>query len=274
MENHPPEAEHTVVAELSAGRFHETAAYATWRSRGTPDWLLVYTLAGHGRFGYSGGELVTSEHDIVLIRPRTPHDYGTARDALTWGLLWCHFQPPAEWRDLLDWPEAAPGIMRLSAETPSSQSSIIAAMDRVYRRSHGPLRRRVRFAMNALEECLLWCDIINPRAASARMDPRVHHAIDYLLRNIARKVSIAEVADATDLSVSRLAHLFQEHVGQSPQQFLETERLDRARQLLRVSGQPIQTIAIELGFDNAFYFSRRFKHHFAMSPREYRRRQG
>lgn len=268
------ETPHTVQAELMAGRFHENQSYATWRSRGTVDWLLIYTLAGRGRFGYPGGEFTTVEHDIVLIRPHAPHDYGTAAGFDTWDLVWAHFQPPVEWRELLDWPEAAPGVLRLHVDAAPIRANIIAALDKTNRYSHGPLRRRMRFAVNALEQALLWCDTVNPRAASAKMDPRVHVAIDYLLSHIAEKVSVADVADASGLSVSRIAHLFQEQVGQTPQQFLETERLDRARQLLRVSDQPIHAIAAGLGFESAFYFSRRFKHHFGLSPRDYRARQG
>ncbi|HEY3331384.1 MAG TPA: helix-turn-helix domain-containing protein [Capsulimonadaceae bacterium] len=274
MSNPTRETQHSLILELSAGRFHEDATYATWRTNGTPDWLLVYSLAGHGRFGFEGGEIVTDEHDVVLIRPRVPHDYGTAHGAERWDLLWTHFHPPAEWRDLLDWPEVAPGIMRLQVESVTVQSNVIGALDKMHRHSHGPLRRRLRFAVNSLEQALLWLDTVNPRAASAKMDPRIHSAIDYMLRNIGRKVTVTEVAESCDLSVSRLAHLFQEQVGQSPQQFLETERLDRARQLLRVSDQAIQIISAGLGFDNAFYFSRRFKHRFSMSPREYRQKQG
>ena len=273
MELTREESPTTPVAELVAGRFHENPSYATWRTHGTTDWLLVYTLSGSGRFGYLGGEVVTHEHDIVLIRPRTPHDYGTAHGAAKWDLLWSHFHPPTEWRDLLDWPEEAPGIMTLHADAAIAQSNIIASLDKAYRTSHGSLRRRTRFAMNALELTLLWCDTINPRASSARFDSRVHLAIDYMLANIGSKVNVADVAEACGLSTSRIAHLFQAQVGQSPQQYLEMERLNRARQLLRISDYPIQDISGDLGFDNAFYFSRRFKHHFGMSPRDYRQMQ-
>ncbi len=267
------ENDYRALNEIFPGRFVETGSYATWRSKGTADWLLIYTLGGSGRFGLRDGEFVTKPHDIVLIKPRTLHDYGTAIGSAEWDLLWAHFQPRAEWRDLLDWPEVGADVMRLSIDDPALQHKIIHALDEAEKLSHGPLRRRLKFGMNALEQALLWCDTSNPRASSAKLDPRIHEAIGYLMAHIGEKVLIADVADACGLSVSRLAHLFQEQVGESPQHFLENERLTRARQMLSVSDQPIQNIAADLGFESAFYFSRRFRLHTGLSPRAFRARQ-
>jgi AraC family transcriptional regulator of arabinose operon len=270
MEIHREETSYHTTAEIFTGRFTEGPSYGTWRSRGTADWLLMYTLAGHGRVGFGTGEIVTSAHEAVIIKPRTLHDYGTAHGATGWTLLWAHFQPRPEWRELLDWPEEAPGLMRLTIPNAETQLPLVAALEKANRYAHGPLRRRTMFAMNALEQTLLLCDTVNPRAESAKLDPRVHAAIEYLMSHIADKVLIADIASACGLSESRLAHLFQEQVGQSPQRFLESERLSRARQMLNVTDTPIQNIAADLGFESAFYFSRRFRQSTGISPRAYR----
>src|SRR5688572_24190246 len=86
------------------GHFRTRDDYAAWRPGGTNDYLLVYTVAGNGYFA-SADEAVyeTSAGDLVLVRPRTHHDYGTPRGG-KWELLWAHFTPRGEWTDLLDWP--------------------------------------------------------------------------------------------------------------------------------------------------------------------------
>ena len=53
--NRKIEERHPEVVHLVTGHFHETAGYATWRARGTTDWLLIATLGGGGRFGHAGG---------------------------------------------------------------------------------------------------------------------------------------------------------------------------------------------------------------------------
>jgi len=46
----------------------------------------------------------------------------------------------------------------------------------------------------------------------------------------------------------------------------------RARQLLDVTDATIAEIAHEVGYADAFYFSRHFRRHHGMSPSEYRDR--
>jgi AraC family transcriptional regulator of arabinose operon len=57
----------------------------------------------------------------------------------------------------------------------------------------------------------------------------------------------------------------------TPGQFLELQRLNRAKQLLELTPRTIQAIASEVGFDNPFYFTQRFKRQTGLSPRDYRR---
>ena len=46
----------------------------------------------------------------------------------------------------------------------------------------------------------------------------------------------------------------------------------RAKQRLERTSDSVQQIALEIGFDDPLYFSRRFKHRVGVSPREYRER--
>jgi AraC family transcriptional regulator, arabinose operon regulatory protein len=78
------------------------------------------------------------------------------------------------------------------------------------------------------------------------------------------------VANACNLSVSRLAHLFRAQVGLSPMQFLERERLERAKSLLELTPRQVGEIAREVGFEDAFHFSKRFRRWTGSSPRAFR----
>ena len=125
-------------------------------------------------------------------------------------------------------------------------------------------------AMNALEKVLLLCDGVNPRSEQSCLDSRVLQAMDYLCQNLSQAVTLDRLAHHCGLSISRLAHLFREQVGQTPHQFLEMQRMTRARQLLNLTQQPVSAIAAETGFPDLFHFSKRFKHHLGLSPRNYR----
>lgn len=264
---------HQTTASLVTGHFFQTGGYAAWRERGTDDWLLIYTLGGRGRFGHRGGQMRAEPGDMVLLRPGTLHDYGVEPELRRWELLWTHFQPRPAWHEWLIWPEIAPGLMRIQLEDTALRERAVAHLWEAHRLATGALPRREMFALNALEASLLWCDAQNPLSAQARLDSRVREAMDYLCRNLDAKITLETLASASHLSVSRFAHLFREQAGMTPQQFLERQRLSRARQLLERTGQTVQAIAAEVGFDNPFYFTLRFKKHTGLSPRDYRKRE-
>lgn len=99
---------------LIAGHFVEGANYNTWRPQGTRDYLLLLTITGQGRIGWANGETRINAGEVCLLRPGASHDYGTAPGADRWELLWTHFLPRPHWFALLDWPEIAPEVCRLT----------------------------------------------------------------------------------------------------------------------------------------------------------------
>ncbi len=256
----------TSVLELLTGHFHQGSGYRIIRREGVGDWLLIATASGRGRFGHAEGELVAVPGDWVLIRPGTPHDYGVEASLKQWELVWAHFQPRAHWLAWLNWPVAGPGIVKLSLGGDAALDQFRA----VHRLFTSDLRRSEAFAMNALEALLLECDRHNPLATTSSHDERIGRAMAYLERNLARKVTLADVAGSVGLSTSRLAHLFREQSGQTPQQYLEGLRMQRATELLRRTGFSIKQIADAVGFESQFYFSQRFKARTHQSPSSFR----
>lgn len=259
------------AGKLTMGLFRMKKNYARWRENGAPGWLLVYTLDGMGRFGHAQGDLLVKKGDLVLIAPRVRNDYGLESTLKRWDLLWAYFFPRTDWLALLKWPEVAPGLQRLHLSNPPTRNQIVKQLAEAHRLHNGPQRRSEMLAMNALEKVLLLCDAINPRSEQPAMDARILQAMDFLCQNLSQSVTLTQLARRCGLSVSRLAHLFREQVGQTPHQFLEMHRMSRARQLLELTQQPVNAIAAEAGFPDLFHFSKRFKHHLGQSPRNYRK---
>ena len=252
--------------QLLAGHFHEGSSYGIYRHEGVGDWLLIATVSGKGRFVHEGGELITGPGDWVLIRPGTPHGYGVEASLKRWELLWTHFQPRPHWLPWLDWPSVSPGLYKLAI----GEGRTMDRFRDVYRHFTGDLRHSEAYAMNALEALLLDCDRQNPLAEMSNYDARIRRAMDYLERNLSRKVTLADIAAAVGLSPSRLAHLFRAQSGLTPQQYLEGLRMQRASELLKRTGLSIKVIADSVGFDSPFYFSHRFKARTGQSPRHFR----
>ena len=269
----PVETAAPVVAPIVTGHFREDPDYATWRAQGTRDWLLILTLGGAARFGRAhGGDLPVGPGEVVLLRPGTRHDYGTRPGAAGWELLWTHFLPRAHWLDWLGWPEAAPGLLRLDLNgDPAALENVTRCLADMHRLATGAQPRRDQFALNALEEALLWCDAANPRSAQTKLDARVRSAMEFLLKNLRETVPMGALARHVGLSISRLGHLFRQQVGLTPQQFVERERITRAKQLLELTSRTVAAVAQEVGYENPFYFTLRFKKHTGLSPTNWRK---
>jgi AraC family transcriptional regulator of arabinose operon len=272
-----PERKETVppqVRHLVTGHFRSGPEYSTWRPHGTQDWLLIYTLSGGAVFGHAVGAIEFHPRDLALLRPGAMHDYRTSPSAGTWELLWAHFHPRPHWIPWLDWPEVAPGLMRLTIPTDEAEQEILAQFFQAHRQATGAQRNADAFAMLALEEIILRCDAFNPRSAEAILDERVRLAMDYMRQNLGSEASLPVLAEIAGMSASRLSHLFREQVGVSPMRYLEIQRLDRAKQLLELTTRSVQSISAEVGFESPFYFTLRFKRQTGLSPRTFRGARG
>lgn len=264
------EAKHPRVNRMIGGVFREGAGYATWRTAGTDDFLLIHTISGAGRFGSGDEELAVTAGDAVLVSPGVRHDYATARGAEFWELAFAHFHPRVEWMPLLDWP-AAPGGIGLIRTEGDVDRRVIAALRRSARVRFGSTVREELFGVNSLEEALLWLDTQNPRRT--RTDERVLRVIEHVGAHLAETLDVARLAEVAHLSPSRLTHLFQEHVGISPRTYIERERMLVAGQLLDLTNRSVASIAREVGWDDPLYFSQRFRRFAGVSPSAYRERR-
>ncbi len=261
---------HRAVQTLMTGHFIERSGYFAYRPKGTSDYLLVYTLAGLGRFGTSDGrEHLVKPYDLVLIAPGIFQDYSVELSKLHWEFLWSHFQPRADWLDLLDWPEIEPGMMRISVPD-AMQQEVSTCFRRVHQSamSSGPLRDRVAF--NALEALLLLCEQLNPNRSAHCVDQRLRKVMDHVIRNLEKRLTLENLSEIAGLSVSRLGHRFRELMGVSPMVYIERQRMERAKQLLVMTGLSIKEISHHVGYDSQFYFSLRFKKATDTSPTSYR----
>lgn len=95
----------------------------------------------------------------------------------------------------------------------------------------------------------------------------VLHALD---TDPAAGHSRESMAKLAHLSPSRFAAVFKEAVGLAPVDYLLKLRLQRAQQLLLDRDLSVEHVAVQVGYRDAFYFSRLFKAHHGMSPRGYR----
>ncbi|XUY28710.1 AraC family transcriptional regulator [Agrobacterium sp. rho-8.1] len=111
---------------------------------------------------------------------------------------------------------------------------------------------------------------------TVKKTPALSRAHEIMAKTILRdslegEVSIAEVAEACNLSRGYFIRAFREATGMTPYQWLLNQRIDRARDLIRASNISLAEIAVACGFADQSHFTRVFSSVVGTSPGSWRR---
>nr|WP_246544736.1 GlxA family transcriptional regulator [Ancylobacter dichloromethanicus] len=102
-------------------------------------------------------------------------------------------------------------------------------------------------------------------------DPTLARAVRLMETAIEQPLGIAAVANRLGVSSRQLERLFQRHLGVSPAAYQLRLRLERARELLRLSPLPVTDVGLACGFQSAAHFSTAYARHFGRPPSRERR---
>ncbi len=85
------------------------------------------------------------------------------------------------------------------------------------------------------------------------------------------KISFPELAELSGISEKYFFRIFKEFTGQTPTEYVNCMRIDRACYEMTVNKLSVTDAAYESGFNELSYFSRVFKRFKGMTPGEYKR---
>ena len=95
---------------------------------------------------------------------------------------------------------------------------------------------------------------------------------EYIGQNLHKQLNLNEVSAIFGYSPKYMSVLFAKHADCSFAQFVNNKKIELAKKLLEDGDAKIYEISDNLGFESAFYFSKVFKKHTGLSPREFVRR--
>ncbi len=98
----------------------------------------------------------------------------------------------------------------------------------------------------------------------------VKQIIAYLHQNYASALNRQHIARFVGVSERYLSEIFKQEIGLSPWEVLNRFRIQRARELLKMTDDSITDIAAQVGFDDPSYFGRVFNQQVGLSPKQYR----
>jgi AraC-like DNA-binding protein len=96
-------------------------------------------------------------------------------------------------------------------------------------------------------------------------------ARDLVDSRYAEPLDLAALAREAHVSPRHFSRSFRRTFGETPHQYLLTRRMERARHLLRTTGDSVAEVCLAVGYASVGSFTTTFRRHVGMTPTAYRR---
>ncbi|HEX3812259.1 MAG TPA: AraC family transcriptional regulator [Mycobacteriales bacterium] len=99
----------------------------------------------------------------------------------------------------------------------------------------------------------------------------LHRLLTWIDAHLTDPITLAGLAALAHRGTTTVNRLFHRHLGLSPMTWVAGRRIDLARRLLSTTHLTVGQVATACGIADPYYFSRLFKEHTGMAPRDWRR---
>lgn len=130
--------------------------------------------------------------------------------------------------------------------------------------------------LGSLEDILAWlnsfcekvCGLLTDRKEK-RSDKLVYMAKRYIHEHYQEKLTLSDIADHLRISSGHLSTTFSRYMNRTVSDYIAEVKIEHAKELIDSGQYLIYEIADQLGFENAYYFSKVFKKVVGISPKNY-----
>lgn len=105
-------------------------------------------------------------------------------------------------------------------------------------------------------------------------DPDIARCQEWVAEHYRHEAPVAAMARISGLAERTFQRRFAQATGRAPLEYVHTLRLEEAKQMLEAGNEPVEAIALEVGYQDAGFFGRLFRRKVGLSPAQYRRRFG
>lgn len=196
--------------------------------------------------------------DFFLIPPNTPGEPHVDQPV---GHLYMHFSTQEPYASI------APEIFHypLTRDIQNLVTGLVGGIKRQQNDSQ-------HFRMKALALIhLALTRIPANRLLPHRADDRIDRVLEHITTHLAAGLSNANLARIAGLHTNAFTRLFRNVVGESPQRYINTKRIDRACTMLHNTAISMEEAAASLGFCDRYHFSRVFKQRRGIGPAAFQR---
>lgn len=252
----------------SLGYYPKAEGHYTNRKKGLPENFLFFCVDGLGWYKLGDKQYEVKPNEFFILPQNVSHGYGSS-DEKPWSIYWIHFGG-----ELLPYFNTMFSVQTHFKPFPiKSSNDIYSAFSKIYKTLElGYSIDNLMFANMCLFHFLSFF-IYNSKHYTVNQQDTVNcvdSAILYMQEHVDENISLNDLSKHYNYSPSRFSSLFKQKTGYAPIDYFIQMKMQKASQQLDFTHQPVKEIAINLGFDDPYYFSRRFSKIIGMSPTKYR----
>lgn len=249
------------------GYYPHAVGHDRERPHGATEFIFLYCIDGEGTIEMNGEVYVLKANTFFIIPKNTPHRYYSSARA-PWSIYWLHFSGTNSRkiyeRSLID-GEFHVHAIPFEQDRIRSFDQIFTTLDRSFSSRDMEM---MNFQLLYFVISFIYYREIDPAAYSIDM---VSNSIGFMKKNLDKKLSITELADEQNLSISHYLRSFKAKTGQSPIAYFNQLKVQQSCQYLYFTDRNIKEICTLLGIDDQYYFSRLFTKLIGTSPSAYRK---
>lgn len=256
----------------SMGYFPKADGHFIERTSGCGEYLLIYCTKGEGWFVLDNKKYIVPENHFFILPAEQSHQYGSS-DQAPWSIYWAHFKGvKASYIS-----KQLPGVIPIEMDNNSRIGDRIAFFDELLNvlesETDEATVNYVNLSFNHLMSSFLYVKTYRDAKYAQRKAENtffISLATHYMNENIENKLTLSDLASQFGYSESYLYRLFFKETQYAPMNYFLHLKIERACQLLLNTNMKINQVALKLGFDDPYYFSRIFKKIAGSSPKAYR----
>lgn len=246
---------------LENGRYFESSTIGEFQSRGKwihPDitvatYELIFVLEGEVHIAEEDSQYTLCPNELMILEPGKRH-YGFRESDSYTSFYWFHFYTNMEIlcktyksRDFYDMKYLLKRLLHISNTATYSKVAVDSA------------------GLMVLEE-------LKSLAAAGMMSNRalINKISEYVRINIKNNVTVGAVADHFGYNPDYIGRLFKEYFDTGLKNFIVTERMKLAKDMLFTTNMTVKQIGSELGFSTENHFIKFFTYHEHISPVAFR----
>ncbi|MCK4998570.1 MAG: AraC family transcriptional regulator [Anaerohalosphaera sp.] len=253
------------------GYYPEAFGHYSNRPCGCDEYIINICVSGKGWFELGNNETQVREGQFFILPANRPHRYASDTES-PWTLYWTHFKGVNAQHYFQQLPDRNP-LANIDGQT-------METVTQLYEHCFGCLEtgfsiRNLIHASTTFNQILSYLFFHNPSYVQGISIPQfrvIEGSINYMRLNIVQQFELHQFADQANMSIAHYSRVFKAQTGSSPINYFIKLKIQIACRLLTTTDKSIRQVALALGYEDQFYFSRIFRKVMSVSPSQYQQK--